>query len=268
MIATCLKGEALEVYKTVGTEERKNYATVKETLQTAFRAEDQKFTALSEFHGRSMFPNETPQRYLFELKLLLIKAFPQMDGQAKEQLVFEQYIRGLPKVVYENIRISSELKTSQDALRRAQVLIRMHNESSENSQCEIMAAVQLKEDSHALDIITPSPEAIDEAVKIISERLKLPKISEDDNYVCATRRGFGNRRSWDGRQRKLICFECHGEGHYAEECPSRRKIKQNTRCYICGRLGHIMKNCTQQASGRTLNPMGPVGRVKTRSQKY
>ena len=56
------------------------------------------------------------------------------------------------------------------------------------------------------------------------------------------RRGFGNRRSLDGRQRKLICFECLGEGHYAEECPSRRKIKQGVRCYICGRLGHIMKN--------------------------
>ena len=71
MIATCLKGEALEVYKTVGTEERKNYVTVKETLQTAFRAVYQKFTALREFHGRSMFPNETSQRYLFELKRLL-----------------------------------------------------------------------------------------------------------------------------------------------------------------------------------------------------
>ena len=85
----------------------------------------------------------------------------------------------------ENIRISPEIKTSQEALRRAQALIRMHNESSENSQSEVMAAVQLKEDSHALNTITPSAEAIDEAVKIISERLKLHKISEDDNYVCA-----------------------------------------------------------------------------------
>ena len=75
MIATCLKGEALEVYKTIGTEGRNNYLTVKETLQTAFRTEGQKFTALSEFHERSMFPTETPQRYLFELKRCLTKHF-------------------------------------------------------------------------------------------------------------------------------------------------------------------------------------------------
>ena len=49
-----------------------------------------------------------------------------------------------------NIRISPEIKTSQEALRRAQVLVRIHNESSEDSQSEVMAAVQLKEDSHAL----------------------------------------------------------------------------------------------------------------------
>ena len=50
------QGEALEVYKTMGTEGRKNHVTVKETLQTAFRAEDQKLTALSKFHGNLYFP--------------------------------------------------------------------------------------------------------------------------------------------------------------------------------------------------------------------
>ena len=54
MIATCLKGEALEVYKTVGTEERKKeLRNGKETLQTAFKAGDQKFTA---FTGDLCFP--------------------------------------------------------------------------------------------------------------------------------------------------------------------------------------------------------------------
>ena len=46
MIATCLKGEALEVYKTIGAEEEKKFVMVKGTLQNAFRAEDQKFTAI------------------------------------------------------------------------------------------------------------------------------------------------------------------------------------------------------------------------------
>lgn len=271
MIATCLKGEALEVYKTVNTEGRKDYGTVKETLQNAFKAEDQRFTALSEFHQRSMFPNETPQRYLFELKRLLNRAFPEMDGQAKEQLTFEQFIRGLPKAVYENIRISPDIKTCQDALRRAQVLIRMHNEISD-SQPELVASVKFKEEAHRVvqakdeGVDTISKDAIEEAVSIITERFKSSNIKERDKYTCATRRGFGSRRSYDGKQRKLICYECQGEGHYAEECPSRRKAK--IRCYNCGRLGHIMRNCTEQATGQTLNSKGPIGRAEIRSQRF
>ena len=88
-------------------------------------------------------------------------------------------------MVYENIRTSPDIKTSQDALKRAQLLIRMHSESSDNSHSDIMAALQTKEESNALNTIRPSPEAIDQALKILSERLKLPKNSEDDNHVYA-----------------------------------------------------------------------------------
>ena len=271
MIATCLKGEALGVYKTVNSEGRKDYRIVKETLQNAFRAEDQRFTALSEFHQRSMFPNETPQRYLFEMKRLLNKAFPEMDDQAKEQLNFEQFIRGLPKAVYENIRISPDIKTCQDALRRAQVLIRMHNENSD-SQPELVVSVNTKEKAHRVvqakdeGSDTISKDAIEEAVNIITAQFKSSKIKERDDYTCATRREFGNRRSYDGKQRKIICYECQGEGHYADECLSRRRSK--IRCYHCGRLGHIMRNCTEQAIGQTLNSKGPIGRAEIRSQRY
>ena len=48
------------------------------------------------------------------------------EEAAREQLVFDKYIRVLPKVAYENIRISPETKNTNDTLKRAQVLIRMH----------------------------------------------------------------------------------------------------------------------------------------------
>ena len=56
MIATCLRGEALQVYKTLTTDERKDYGTVKGKLVSTFKPEDITFTSLSEFHGRTMFP--------------------------------------------------------------------------------------------------------------------------------------------------------------------------------------------------------------------
>ena len=120
MIATCLRGEALEVYKTLDAESRLDYGRVKERLLSAFKPEDTKFTSLSEFQNRSLHPGETPQKYLYELKGFLRKAFPDMSEEAKEQLLYEQYIRGLPRSIYENIRLSPDVKTSDEAMKRAQ----------------------------------------------------------------------------------------------------------------------------------------------------
>ena len=128
MIATCLKGETLEVYKSLSVDEREKHGIVVTALREAFKPEDIKFTSLSEFHERTIYPGESPQKFIFELKRLLKKAFPEMVEEAREQLLFEQYIRGLLKFVYEKIRTSPDVRTSNEAMKRAQKLIRLQGE--------------------------------------------------------------------------------------------------------------------------------------------
>ena len=48
-------------------------------------------------------------------------------------------------------------------------------------------------------VVTLSKDAIEEAVNIITAQFKSSIIKERDDYTCATRRGFGNRRSYDGK---------------------------------------------------------------------
>ena len=85
--------------------------------------------ALSEFHERGIYPGESPQKYLYKVKRLLKRTFPKMIPESKEQLLSEQFIRGLPRYVYENIRTSPVLKTTEDAMKRAQLVILMHEEA-------------------------------------------------------------------------------------------------------------------------------------------
>ena len=110
MIATCLRGDALELYKTLDVESRLNFETVKAKLLSAFKPEDTKFTLLSEFQNRSLHLGESLQKYIHELKGLLRKAFPDISIEAKEQFVFEHYIRGFPSKIYESIRLSPEIR--------------------------------------------------------------------------------------------------------------------------------------------------------------
>ena len=183
MIATCLKGESLDVYKSLHPDDRKVYDTVHLI----------KFTSLSEFHQRTMHPDETPQKDLYELKRLLQKAFPEMFEGARKQLLFEQYIRGLPRYVYENIRVSPDVKTTEDALKRAQVVIRMHSENS-NQDLDGVATVSIgKESKQEEEKIKCekafAQEAIAAAVKAITEKMTLTNTDRSD-YACTIQRGM------------------------------------------------------------------------------
>ena len=62
----------MEVYKTLGKEERKEYETVKDTILNAFRAEDISFTSSTRFHDPMLTSNESATVSL-RLKDLLSK---------------------------------------------------------------------------------------------------------------------------------------------------------------------------------------------------
>ena len=155
-------------FTSLNEDDRKVYNTVKRKLQYAFKPEDIKFTSLSEFHERTIYPGETPQKYMYELKRLLKRAFPEMAEEAREQLLFEQYIHGLPKFVYENIRTSPDVRTTDQAMKRAQIIIRMHSESvHQNSEgvATVIDKLHVEEKNSGKSENSLSQIAIDELLK-------------------------------------------------------------------------------------------------------
>ena len=81
-----------------------------------------------------------------------------------------------PRYVYENIRTSPDVKTTEDAMKRAQLVIRMHEEASLRSSEEV-AVVSSRISIDSLQAETASKEvseknisqtAINEAVKVIT----------------------------------------------------------------------------------------------------
>ena len=175
-------------------------------------------------------------------------------------------------MAHKNISVSPKIKASNHALWRAQVLIRMHKDSIR--QNEFVSTLNQVENriTESSGNAFVSQIAIDEAVKLIPERFETTQISDSDSIVCGVLRGNYNRRSLEGRgQRKIICFECHSEGHYAEECVNnQRKFRREIRCYGCGRMGHIHRNCPEQQRTNecNLNSRGSVEIAETRPQRF
>ena len=113
-----------------------------------------------------------------------------------------------------------------------------------------------------------SQTAINEAVKVITERLGVTS----DEITCTLQREAGRRFFVEYKKPGYFkCYVCGGRGHYAQICPSSRRATNQpsshrritqVRCYNCNQLGHILKYCTEPATGQSLNSQGPVGRAE------
>ena len=119
-----------------------------------------------------------------------------MGEGAKEQLLFEQYIRGLPKFVYENIRTSPVVKTTEEAMKRPEVVIHMHEvltPTSENvATIKTVIDNSVMENTHSgMNEKYLSQDAIDEAVRVITEKISKTNSADNQDYVCSIQRGRG-----------------------------------------------------------------------------
>jgi hypothetical protein len=70
-------------------------------------------------------------------------------------------------------------------------------------------------------------EDIDDLVKQIEKNLEIKYLRRINNV---------NRN--EDRKRRVRCYRCNKEGHYANEC------KEEIECYTCGKKGHISTNCS------------------------
>ena len=116
-----LEKEAHAVYLESEEETRKEYQALKGTLMNSFQPPETRFIALDEFDSRKILHGESPQEFLHVLKQRLAKAIPDIDRNARKQLLLHCFHSGLPKLIAKSIRVSPEVNNTTEALKRVKL---------------------------------------------------------------------------------------------------------------------------------------------------
>ena len=96
-LPTLLEGEALAVWIELTDNEQKDYTITKKKIINAIMPI--RFVSLADFHKRMLMPGESLSMYVHQLKQLLNQAMPDISAAAKKQLLFHQFLSGLPQEV-------------------------------------------------------------------------------------------------------------------------------------------------------------------------
>ena len=236
-LPTLLEKEALAVYLELDEETRKEYQALKGTLMNSFQPPETRFIALDEFESRKILPGESPQEFLHVLKQRLAKAIPNMDRNAREQLLLHRFLSGLPQQIAKSVRVSPEVNNTTEALKRVKLLMLCQPEYS------------------VAPIADKTSEEMAKDTKLDELEAKLDRVlaglaEEKSPIVVVGRRNFGGGD-------RIRCYNCQALGHIAVNCPHLQRNRRAV-CYLCGKTGHIRRTCP-------LNSSRPTGRVTGRS---
>ena len=116
---TLLEGEALAAWLDLAEETKKDYETAKKQLIDGLMPIA--FTLLDKFHARKLLPGESLTVFSHDLRKLIVRAMPEIDSKARDQLLLHQFIAGLPLRVSRELRAAGETKELGVTLQRARL---------------------------------------------------------------------------------------------------------------------------------------------------
>ena len=264
-IPTLLVGRAFAIFQRLAAGQKDTLAPLREALVAAFLPEEQRGARSSEFDSASIKAGEAVEVFAHRLESLLRKALQALDGDAREAVLKQRFIRGMqPSIrlrLYENPALTyGQCVTTARQLQSAVKQLAEEGVPTPNSidfggdarpqmqtpaghvKTETVASANLIRNAAARPNAVPGSEFRERQSNLWtcyncgklghkSAQCLAPRADSGRRYSgnAAGRYGAmeGNRNRTD--RAPLTCFSCGGHGHKQDVCPSKRSSQPTPR---------------------------------------
>ncbi|KAK3090728.1 hypothetical protein FSP39_014127 [Pinctada imbricata] len=244
-----LKGHALKGFRELDEDTRNNWQRLQEILTKRLESSQNPELYKSQLLSRKREQGESITTLGNAVRSLARKAYPALDAQTRDELARDQLIRALPnqKLV---LHIRHHMpKTLDDAMKMA---IEWEAIESEVSSREAAMGVHLTAHQPELSAagcgtqsqvgVNMTANADSELLSVMKEMMQMMKTSQ-----AASGRGQERWRPRNKSQQQGAngpkCYNCGKLGHISRDCQTRNQGQPSGVCWKCGDPSHIRANC-------------------------
>ena len=257
LLAT-LDDDAVTVVNSLGLSEEvlKDYGQLTTAPKKHFAPTTSPFELRFHLRRRRQKDRETLDVYAEALAQQAVKAFPDLTEKARQEVVRDQFIKGLrdehvqerllqeaPETMENALKFARQLGAARAAQRSLKSLQPATTTVSSISEGADLQQAVRRSVQEALKDYFPMPpsiqnsdltnQSVDADVRAVtSQHFNQTGASQTGNRYCGGR---------GGSNRPLTCWNCGEPGHIRARCPEPRRDRGN--CTGCGGRGHTQQEC-------------------------